>query len=137
MRHHALLGELAKSGPDAVIREQAPSRIARRVLKVVEEGGTEYGIVKGGLFGIVPTTHEPEVYAAAAAQLSEEGVEIEARRFEKPVAYGLPGAETGVRLTRLAQYDTINVTSIGGEAVARAQETDGHDGHLQRLYPPA
>jgi hypothetical protein len=80
--------------------------------------------------------HEPAVYADVAGQLRDEGVEIEAHRLEKTVAYVLPGAESGVPQTKRVRYDTIRVMSIGGEAVAGAREVANPEDHVERLYPP-
>lgn len=87
------------------------NRIAKRVLAHARNNNPTF-LAKGGLLGLRATSHDADVYQAAADRLEEEGISI-AVRYDR-VWKGLDATP--------ANTDIISITAIHGRVIADAEQ---------------
>lgn len=116
--------------------EVVAERIAGRVLDATIRHGRFDHVVHGGYFGVLPTLHEPEVYAAVADQLEEEAeLEIVAKRFQV-ITPTLMGVEGFIPTSVVERYDKISILSLAGTAIERTPQSQGRAQFMGQVYPP-
>jgi hypothetical protein len=106
-------------------------KIGDRVVKAVNKGATTYN-VKGGWFGVLATIHNPDVYADVASELSPQGLEIEAHRYQTLICLRLA---KNIKLVGIpVVHDQIIVTALSDVDIERTDPTLNR-GYQGQLYP--
>ena len=80
-------GFIGRESSLSLFERWAASRISRRLLKHIDAGRPQH-LVKGGLFNVIPTQHEPAVYEEVAEAVS--GREIEFEVYSRDEEVGVP-----------------------------------------------
>jgi hypothetical protein len=128
----------------AARRQTVARRIAERQLAHIEEH--KYAsVVRGGLFGILPTLHDTDVYEQVAQRLLGDEIEVNVHSISQSVA------KDGVRIDNFRLVEVVSVLTIQGqprylpedpttdpEIFAREANTIGRCGaySVAQVYPP-